>query len=227
MILSYSSRYFMYLKALQNLPPPCLQQNVQILWIIYYTGLPDSDPQLALKCCTNIKSLVYWSRNPVIPRLHIQSLIQALPHLTRLSVGVEFFIALCNAPHLNRFSHSLRELAIFLVPGDNDKVEIPDFLSFPNLTHFVIGITTSITLAFSLINAILSTTLCEVLILEGFFSQCEISDAGYTTDPRLFCQPGPLEGFFVRWVALEESKTNWEGYWYRRQAKRMIPSVIF
>ncbi|KAJ3828020.1 hypothetical protein F5880DRAFT_1698908 [Lentinula raphanica] len=208
-ILSISPRYAMHLKALHTVPPLCLQKNVQGLWIIY--ALPDSDAQFALECCTNIKSLAYWSREPVASRLHIRSLIQALPHLTRLSAGVDFFIALCKESHLNRFSLSLRELAIFLIPADDDKVEIPDFSSFPNLTHFVIGTTTSVTLASSMINAILKTTRCEVIILEGFFSpQAEISDASFITDPRFFCQ-APMEGFFDRWAALEESKANWEG----------------
>ncbi|KAJ3973523.1 hypothetical protein EV361DRAFT_899473 [Lentinula raphanica] len=182
LILSISPRYAMPLKALHTVPPLCLQENVQSLWIIY--ALPDSDAQFALECCTNIKSLAYWSREPVASRLHIRSLIQALPHLTRLSAGVDFFIALCKESHLNRFSLSLRELAIFLIPADDDKVEIPDFSSFPNLTHFVIGTTTSVTLASSSARSVmLAIPQTRVSFVSQVLGRVLVSSTGKEDDP--------------------------------------------
>ncbi|KAJ3726606.1 hypothetical protein C8R42DRAFT_657152 [Lentinula raphanica] len=210
LIVTQYKGYAMDLKAIHTLPPFCLEQNVEILWLILV--LPDSDAQLALERCTNIKSLSYWS-SFLNSTARIRSLVQALPFLSRLSVRFGFFVELCKEPHLNQSIHSLREIALF--DGLESEVfdEIPNFSAFPNLTHFVV-ITDSFNRRISsMINAMLNITLCEIVILEGSFSSKEIDDAIYATDPRFFYRAGSLEDFFHRWANLD--KDDWKEFWNR------------
>ncbi|KAJ4489875.1 hypothetical protein J3R30DRAFT_3693304 [Lentinula aciculospora] len=193
-----------FLKALQLLPPSCLQQNVASLCIL--SGTFESDAQLALERCTNTESLAYWTATPA-PQT--RSLIQALP-LRRLSVGVKLFSELCKESHLNRFVHSLRELALIVGPEKDNDTEVPNFSAFPNLTRFVVSAVAYNPLTLTLVNTILDTVQCRAVILYGDFSSDIFDQATFIADHR-FGFYHNLDGSFRKWEALE--KTNWEGFW--------------
>lgn len=187
--------YKALLKALYSLPPSFFAENVISLAV--FNQASSLDACRALEFCTNIESLAYWNSVQEVPR----SVIAGLP-LRRLSTEATLFSQLCK--EANPLTH-LRELTL-IVSRDED-MNIPNFGVFPSLTHFAVSTISVGSLVLKLVNAMLATEQCLVMVLLANRSLA-IDKAGFSTDRR-FVQYPNQSGFLKEWKELEEGNSFW------------------